>query len=134
MDAGTTRDGGRSRFLRLSAPERVSGLGYRSPAAVLMPARRQWRVPPAPRLLRSSEAPLPAPLSAKDPAAAAGGGGEEAAEREEEKAEEAVALSAGRAGRVVLPPPPTPRFAAARPELSVSVVRTEEMARERRRQ
>ena len=32
------------------------------------------------------------------------------------------------------PLPPTPRFAAARPELSVSVVRTEEMARERRRQ
>ncbi|KAI4580254.1 hypothetical protein MJT46_001622 [Ovis ammon polii x Ovis aries] len=26
-----------------------------------MPARRQWRVPPAPRLLRSREAPLPAP-------------------------------------------------------------------------
>lgn len=40
------------------------GLGYRSPAAVLMPARRQWRVPPAPRLLRSREAPLPAPLIA----------------------------------------------------------------------
>lgn len=73
----------------------------------------------------------------EDPAAAAaGGGGVVAAEREEAKAEDAVAARGAEPDASWCP---LPRFAAARPEpsraeLSVSVVRTEGMARERRRQ